>query len=187
MSRYFSYYPFTLYTNQQVRDITRRNKVISDIFRSPYVFLPYTVLEGEKPETIALYYYGSVDDAWLVLLPNDITDPYYQWPLDSENLNQYIIEKYSDVSNQSGFDVVRWSQDLTRTDNIVYYYKSIPETDRIIRISPDSRLVQDRPEDWIPIRVYEYENQINENKREIFLVDKLYRNQIVEEFRRALR
>ena len=30
------------------------------------------------------------------------------------------------------------------------------------------------PEEWVPTRVYDYENQINENKRNILLVDKQY-------------
>lgn len=42
------------------------------------------------------------------------------------------------------------------------------------------------PSEWSPIRIYDFEKQINENKRQIVLVDKVYRNQIVEEFRRSL-
>lgn len=42
-------------------------------------------------------------------------------------------------------------------------------------------------EEWKPVRVYDFEKQANENKREITLIDKAYRNQIVEEFRKSLR
>lgn len=42
------------------------------------------------------------------------------------------------------------------------------------------------PEDFIPIRLYDYEKQQNDNKREIRLVDRVYRNQIVEEFKRSI-
>lgn len=42
------------------------------------------------------------------------------------------------------------------------------------------------PEDFIPIRLYDYEKQQNDNKREIRLVDRTYRNQIVEEFKRSI-
>lgn len=42
------------------------------------------------------------------------------------------------------------------------------------------------PPEWKPIRIYEFEKQINENKREIVLIDKLYRNQIVDEFKRSI-
>jgi hypothetical protein len=42
------------------------------------------------------------------------------------------------------------------------------------------------PEGFKPVRVYDYEKQQNENRREIQLIDRQYRNQIVEEFRRSM-
>lgn len=82
-------------------------------------------------------------------------------------------------------------------------------TKRIIRFSPESlntvflrsedgeillaengrRIVikQVVPEGFIPVRAYEYELQQNENKREIVLIDKRYKNQAVQEFKRLLR
>lgn len=79
---------------------------------------------------------------------------------------------------------------------------------RILRISPESlktlflrredgeiilteegrRIVvrQIVPPGFIPVRAYEYEAQQNENKREIVLIDKAYRNQVVQEFKRSL-
>jgi len=125
MSKYFSNYPLTQYQGKVSRDITRRSKIRDDLFQDPYIFLPYTVREGEKPETIAELYYGSVDSTWLVLYANNMTDPYYDWPMDGEEFNQYFIEKYSEISGKQGVDVIRWGQDKTRTDNIVYYYKTI--------------------------------------------------------------
>ena len=43
------------------------------------------------------------------------------------------------------------------------------------------------PDGFEPVRIYDYEKQQNENKREILLIDKVYRNQVVEEFKRSLR
>jgi hypothetical protein len=43
------------------------------------------------------------------------------------------------------------------------------------------------PNDVVPVRVYEYEKQQNENKRDIKLIDRTYRNQIVQEFKGSLR
>jgi hypothetical protein len=125
MPRYFSRFPLTQYEGTNVRDITRRSKVVDDIRKDPFIFLPYTVKDGEKPEDLAYYYYGSVDDTWLVLLANNITDPYTQWPMDGETFNKYFIEKYSEISKRSGFDVIEWGLNETIDDNIVYYYREI--------------------------------------------------------------
>jgi hypothetical protein len=125
MSKYFTNYPTIEYRGKRVRDLTKRSKVRDDILQDPYIFLPYTIREGEKPETIAELYYGSVDDTWLVLFANNITDPYFEWPLGDEEFNQYFINKYSEISNRSGLDVLRWARDETRNDNIVYWYKEV--------------------------------------------------------------
>lgn len=58
-----------------------------------------------------------------------------------------------------------------------------------ILLTEDGRRIVVRqiiPPEWSPIRIYDFEKQINENKREIVLVDKRYRNQVVEEFRRSV-
>lgn len=58
-----------------------------------------------------------------------------------------------------------------------------------ILLTEDGRRIVVRqiiPPEWKPIRIYDFEKQINENKREIVLVDKRYRNQVVEEFRRSV-
>lgn len=123
MSRYFTNFPLTEYKGKQIRNITNRSKIRDDILSNPFIFLPYTVSDGEKPETVAQLYYGSVDDTWLVLLANNMTDPYYDWPMTDEEFDQYFIDKYSDISNRTGYDVIRWGQNENTTENIVYYYK----------------------------------------------------------------
>ncbi len=125
MSKYFTNYPTIEYQGKKVRDLTKRSKARDDVLQDPYIFLPYTVREGEKPETIAQLYYGSVDDTWMVLLANNITDPYYEWPMDDEEFNQYFIDKYSEISGRKNLDVIRWAQDETRSDNIIYWYKEV--------------------------------------------------------------
>ena len=180
MSRYFTNYPLIQYQDKRVRDISRRSKVRDSILNDPFIFLPFTIREGEKPEDIARLYYGSVDDTWLVLLANNITDPYYEWPISDAEFDQYFIDKYSEISERTGFDVIRWAKDETRTDNIVYRFKESESTGRIYRVSTET-------EDGTAIRLYDYEKQQNENKRNIQLIDKIYRNQVVEEFRGSLR
>ena len=41
-------------------------------------------------------------------------------------------------------------------------------------------------EEWEPYRIYDYENTINENKREIYLFDNTFLDQIVREFRSSV-
>lgn len=125
MSNYFDNFPTVKYDGIEVRDITRRKKFLQNNLNNPFVFLPYTIKDNDRPEDIAYYYYGSVDYTWLVLLPNNIIDPYHQWPLSDDNFDKMLMTKYAEKSGKTGYEVVDWTQDETRTDNIVYYYKEV--------------------------------------------------------------
>lgn len=125
MAKYFENFPIIEYQGRKVRDITRRNMFIKNVSTNPYLFLPYTVKEGERAEDIAEFYYGSVDYVWLVYLANNIIDPYHQWPMDVKTFNNYLIEKYTERSGQIGEDVVDWIRDETNDENILYYVRAV--------------------------------------------------------------
>lgn len=59
----------------------------------------------------------------------------------------------------------------------------------ILRTEAGRRIMVQRiiPEEWTPYRVYEYEKALNDNKREIFLVDRAYLSQIEKEFAESIR
>jgi hypothetical protein len=136
MSRYFTNFPTIEYQGKIVRNITNRSKIRDSVLADPYMYLPYTVIDGEKPETVAQLYYGSVDDTWLVLLANNMTDPYYDWPLSDEEFDQYFIDKYSEFSGKSGFDVIRWGQNTNAQNNIIYYYSVIDKSLSVPVVAP---------------------------------------------------
>jgi hypothetical protein len=125
MSNYFDQMPIINYNGYQVRDLTRRNRLLPVSISNPYLFLPYTIAEEDRPEDIAYYYYGSTDYTWLVLLANNIIDPYHQWPLKEDDFNKYIIKKYQQQSEVSGYAVVDWAKNETIDDNIIYYSKAV--------------------------------------------------------------
>jgi hypothetical protein len=128
---YFSKFPLIKYQEIFVTDITRRTNFIEQNLSDPYVFLPYTVKDGEKPEDIALLYYGSVDYTWLVLLSNNINDPYSEWYITEDDFHRYLIDKYSTLSGKKDFEVIDWLKNETIKDNIVYYYLETDGTENL--------------------------------------------------------
>ena len=196
MSLYFTYFPTTQYNGVDVKEITRRTNFVSQVLSNPYVFLPYTVMEGEKPEDIAYNYYGTVAATWVVLLANNIIDPYTQWPMDYGKFTDYLIAKYQQQSGKTGYDVVAWAQDTDIIDNIVYYYTT-GANGQIIKVAPSSFPLlydqqgnvtgRDVPINWRAERIYDYENSINEQNREILVVEKKYYEQILSEFQRLIK
>lgn len=117
--------PIINYNGYQVRDLTRRNRLLPVSISNPYLFLPYTITDEDRPEDIAYYYYGSTDYTWLVLLANNIIDPYHDWPLKEDDFHKFLIKKHEAVSGRKGYEVVDWARDETLTENIVYYSRPV--------------------------------------------------------------
>lgn len=200
MSDYFSKFPVIAYDQAQVRDITKRVNFIQTNLSNPYIFLPYTVKDGEKPEDIAFHYYGTVDATWLILMANSIIDPYAGWPMSDEVLSEYIIDKYRTLSgNLEGYEVLAWTQDETRFDNIQSFYK-VTEIGNVIynssttfdEILASSEMIidDDLPVSgieilpgFIPYRYYQYEMDQNNNKREILVVESSFYPRVEKEFK----
>ena len=123
--KYFQDFPVIQYEGRKVRDITRRSTFLKGVSNNPYLYYSYTVTDDERAEDVALSYYGSVDYIWLVYMANNIIDPYYEWPMDSQTFNDYLVSKYTAQSGRIGEDVIDWTKDETIDSNIIYYVKKV--------------------------------------------------------------
>jgi len=123
--KYFQDFPVIQYEGRKVRDITRRSTFLKVVSNNPYLYYSYTVTDGERAEDVALSYYGSVDYIWLVYMANNIIDPYYEWPMDSQTFNDYLVSKYTAQSGRIGEDVIDWTKDETIDSNVIYYVKKV--------------------------------------------------------------
>jgi hypothetical protein len=123
--KYFQDFPVIQYEGRKVRDITRRSTFLKGVSNNPYLYYSYTVTDDERAEDVALSYYGSVDYIWLVYMANNIIDPYYEWPMDSQTFNDYLVSKYTAQSGKIGEDVIDWTKDETIDSNVIYYVKKV--------------------------------------------------------------
>ena len=187
MSTYFSYFqPLIKYNDRIVTDITKRAKIKDILKNNVYVFLPYTVQGNDRPEDVAYFYYGNVEYTWLIYMANDIIDPYYQWVMDQNTFERFLMKKYENASGVKGLSVLEWTQNTTINENIIYV-QNINDPD--LKISTEtfidgSNIVLS---EWRPIRVYEYEEILNENKRHINLINNSYVDSFVNELSNIMR
>lgn len=150
------------YNGYQLTNILRRAKPIKSILDRVDVYFDYVIKEGERADTIAYDYYGDSSYTWLVYIANNIYDPYYQWPLSHSQLYDYITRKYGNFYQ-------------TQVD--IKWYKH-PE--KSFGISPQTFLLW-TPEQqfgWYPQTYYQFEEEMNEKKRQIKLVSNRYLDQI---------
>jgi hypothetical protein len=102
MAKYFNYFPKTFYTSNNsttgldsVTNIIARFAFEKGLKENSSAFYKYNIKDSDTPEIIAYKFYGNVERQWVVLLFNDIIDPQFDWPFESNQLITYIDKKYT--------------------------------------------------------------------------------------------
>jgi len=115
MPRYFSKFPKLLYTKDTkstiVTNLLARIATVRGTIDNNSIFYEYDIQEGDTPEIIASKYYDDVELHWVVMLFNDVFDPFYDMPLSTRNFDNYIEDKYN------GY---RYAVDTTLTGNLTF-------------------------------------------------------------------
>lgn len=96
-NRYFEKFPLTTYANAQVVDITKRSALLERVSANPYVFYPYDIGTSERPDQLAARYYNDPYNSWILYVANKIVDPYYEWYLTEDEINEFIEKKYGSL------------------------------------------------------------------------------------------
>ena len=98
---YFNSFPIIPYDSKgdlQFKDVTnllRRVAVRSNVKTNTMLFDTYDVKSGDTPESIADKLYDDPELHWVILLINNVTDRYHDWPLSERQFNSFLNEKYS--------------------------------------------------------------------------------------------
>lgn len=214
MAKYFNYFPKTFYTSNNkstgvdaVTNIISRFGFEEQLKENSTVFYDYNIQESDTPEIIAHKYYGNSEYHWIVLLFNDIVDPQYDWPLQYSQLTSYVNSKYSanGAANTTVQTGLAWSQS---NNNIKEYYKVITRTsstDSLVeKIQLDSNTYSNVVESTTTYTLddsttvtetitkefktyYQYEVDINEEKRTIKLLKKDFIPIVEKEFKRVIK
>ena len=77
-----------------VTDIFKRIIIKRNLQEAATIFTKYIVKDEDTAEIIAHKLYGSAGLHWLVYLPNEIINPFFDWPLSERKLVPFIGKKY---------------------------------------------------------------------------------------------
>ena len=146
-----------------MKRISFKPSVIEDITS----YYPYRVKDGERPDILSFQQYGSVAYAYLIMLVNDIYDPLFDWPLSSQQFEKYLVNKYGSVSSSMGttkyyYQIIRAEVARTGTSERIPAVKFIVDQTTYDALDTGDRTTQSQ---------YEWEDELNDNKRDIKLID----------------
>lgn len=99
---YFTELPNILYQFpdnivRQYNNLSFRPAVIERVIQDASNFDLYIIEDGDTPETIAFDYYGDATLHWVLMLTNNITNYYTQWPKSRLAFEKYLYGKYRQV------------------------------------------------------------------------------------------
>ena len=172
---YFSRFPLRVYdmkgngVYKLLPDILRRVKLRSGIKAGAFIFTEYDVRDGEKPEDVAVKWFGDPEYHWVILMTNNITDRFYEWPMTQPQFQNFIEDKYGIASIDS-----------------IHHYEITQTSGRTTSNGPNdySYLVEcNSDEDGAsPVTNREYEQRLQDKFRSIRLLDQRYLPTFVSEF-----
>ena len=150
-------------------NILKRVKLRTGLASGSFLFDNYDVVTGENPEDVAFKLYGDPELHWVILMTNNITDRYYQWPLTQPQFQEHLEDKYGAGS-----------------EDAVHHYEKTQDSGKTSSSGPNdfSHKVEcnsdDGDPDIITNRIYEQRKQ--DEYRSIRLLDPQFLDTFVEEF-----
>ena len=185
MSSYFSEVPNFEYVSRlpdskisdyiTVKNFFKRGFLREDIFQNLTFFTKYQIQGNDRPDNVASQVYNDSTLDWLVLMSNNIVNIQNEWPLSNIDFDELMLDKYG------SYDTLF---------NGVHHYETIEVKDaRDVKILNaglkvesdysitffDERANQMKTETpTIPVTNYQYEQKVNEDKRNIYLLQPRY-------------
>jgi hypothetical protein len=198
MSRpYFDYIPNFEYISRTkdgnyisdytvVKNLFKRGNLRQDIFGDLTFFTKYKIVGDQRPDDVAYDVYGDQNYDWVVMLSNNIMNLETEWPWGEEAFNKYLIDKYGSyekIYETKDYETVQIKDSLGRI--IVPGGLVVPQDFSVTFYDTGLQQTITRSETF-PVSNYEYENRINNAKRNIFLLKGIYLSVIVDDMEETM-
>ena len=186
MSNYFRLVPELEYVSRlpgakigdyiKVKNLFKKGEIRKDIFQNLAFFEKYKIVGDDRPDNVAFEVYEDSKLDWIVLLSNNVLNIQSEWPLPQTDFDRFVLDKYGDyntlyngihhyeteeVKNSQGVTIVPAGLQVDSSYSVSYYDFFIEQQ---ITTGNNS----------IPVTNYEYEEKVENDKRNIFLLKKDY-------------
>lgn len=157
MTERFSIYGKIRHNNRLITDITKRTTLIPEARNDDAITGNYYITDGETAWSLAQDFYNDSDYYWLILLVNEITSPFFDWPLTTNEFERYMDNRYG-----------------LAADDTRYYLYQDREWETLV--NPEAYAVTNR----------EYEHNLNETRRKVKIVRQEWLDKVVQEHKDLL-
>jgi hypothetical protein len=193
MSSYFQRVPDFNYVSRlpdskigdyiRVKNLFKKGKLREDIFQNLVFFEKYKIVGDDRPDNVAFEIYNDSSLDWLVLLSNNVLNVQSEWPLPQTDFDRFVLDKYGDydtlyngihhyetteVKTAQGVTIVPAGLQVDSSYSVSYYdfFTDLQVTTGNLAI---------------PVTNYEYEEKVENDKRNIFILKPRYLNIVFDD------
>lgn len=177
---YFSRFPMMVYDVKNngnykiLPDILRRVKQRNAIASGQFIFDTYDVVNGEKPEDIAYKWFGDAQLHWVILMTNNITDRFHQWPMTQPQFDEFLTDKYG-AGNEDAIHHYEITKSSGNTSS-----QGPNDYSHLVEVNSDT-------ENASSISNREYEERQQDKYRSIKLLNQQFLSDFLEEFDKLIK
>ena len=175
---YFSRFPKMVYdvkgndNYKLLPDILRRVKQRNAIASGQFIFDTYDVVNGEKPEDIAYKWFGDAQLHWVILMTNNVTDRFYQWPMSQPQFQAFLEDKYDNPDGIHHYEITKSSGNTSSSGPNDYSH--------LVEVNSDT-------DNASSISNREYEERLQDKYRSIKLLNQRFLSDFLEEFDKLIK
>ena len=175
---YFSRFPKMVYdvkgndNYKLLPDILRRVKQRNAIASGQFIFDTYDVVNGEKPEDIAYKWFGDAQLHWVILMTNNVTDRFYQWPMSQPQFQAFLEDKYDNPDGIHHYEITKSSGNTSSSGPNDYSH--------LVEVNSDT-------DNASSISNREYEERLQDKYRSIKLLNQRFLSDFIEEFDKLIK
>ena len=177
---YFKRFPLMVYDMKDdgnyklLPDILRRVRQRNAIKQGQFVFDNYDVRDGEKPEDIAYKWFGDAQLHWVILMTNNITDRFHQWPMTQPQFDEFLTDKYG-AGNEDAIHHYEITKSSGKTSS-----SGPNDYSHLVEVNSDT-------DNASSISNREYEERQQDKYRSIKLLNQQFLSDFLEEFDKLIK
>ena len=173
-------YPFSESDFVTAKNFFRRYTVNEDVFSYAAFFKKYAIVDGERPDQLALKAYGDPFFDWVILLTNNMVNAQYDWPMTNYELQKVLEEEFDDAYTEiHHYETIKIGQYAAglHVDETFFNGQHKVNVNGTVTLKNGSEICG-------PVTVAEHYTRENEKKREIYLLKPAYFQSFVDDFRK---
>lgn len=173
-------YPFSESDYVTAKNFFRRYKINENVFSNSVYFKKYTIVDGDRPDTIAKKLYGNEFYDWVVLLTNNLVNAQYDWPMTDYTLQKVMEKEYDDpYGTIHHYETYAYGPYPAGLHVDQTFYNSTH------KINLNGQVITKNGNELCrPVTILEHYTAENDKKREIYLLKTRYLQSFVNDFRK---